>query len=475
MPDKATITADLKNKAWILLGFLCLFSAEVYGQIQAIADSLDLVYVTGNFEEKDQLKILKGLAENHVDPEKRLVYSEKLIQTAQELDSTEYVYSGLLQKGNALKAKGDLSEALRIYIEAVEQAIDEKSYENEGAAYITMADVYSDMGNHNNAAKYYKNAIDIIRKENDSILLATVLYNAGDEYLNLKKYDSAKIFFDESALIFRNINNERGTAYIKGNMGVIYAEQGNYLQAKENINEAIAILENEKDYPPISEFLITLTNIYADQNDLSTAFEYARRSLEIAQRYGLKKQISETNLKLSQLYEQDGNLPESFKYYKDYIIYKDSINNIQAIQQMADMRTNFEIEKKQDEIVVLEKEAIISDLQSKRQKTVSYISVGGFVLVFFLAIGLYRRYKYIKKTNVIIQTETDRSEKLLHNILPEETALELKQNGKVAAKKFDSVSVMFTDFKEFTRFSGNLSPEELVKSVDFYFSKFDTI
>lgn len=475
MVNKSSITNHFRRKAWVFLGFLLVFSSNIFGQNQSLADSLDLVYVTGNFKEQDRLNIILELAVNHVDPEKSLVYSEKLIEKAQELDSTQYLYNGLLQKGNALKAKGDLTEALRIYIEAAEQAIDEKSYLRQGSVYVTIADVYSDMGNHNNAVKYYKNAIDIIRKENDSNSLATALFNAGDEYLNVKKYDSAKIFFEESTLIFKNINFEIGMAYNLGNMGVIYASQGKYLLAKENINEAIAILEDIKMYPPISDFLITLSDIYADQNDLTGAFEYAQRSLEIAQRYGLKKQISETNLKLSQLYEQDGNLPESFKYYKDHIIYKDSVNNIQSIQKMADLRTNFEIEKKEDEILVLEKEAVISDLESKRQKTVSYFSIGGFVLVFLLAIGLYRRYAYIKKTNVIIQTETDRSEKLLHNILPEETALELKQNGKVAAKKFDSVTVMFTDFKEFTRFSGKLSPEVLVKSVDFYFSKFDAI
>jgi len=61
------------------------------------------------------------------------------------------------------------------------------------------------------------------------------------------------------------------------------------------------------------------------------------------------------------------------------------------------------------------------------------------------------------------------------NILPEETAEELKQNGKVQAKKFDSVTVLFTDFEGFTNFAENLSPEKLVESVDFYFSKFDEI
>ena len=64
---------------------------------------------------------------------------------------------------------------------------------------------------------------------------------------------------------------------------------------------------------------------------------------------------------------------------------------------------------------------------------------------------------------------------MLLNILPEQTAEELKDKGKVQAKRFDSVSVMFTDFKGFTAYSDKLSPEELVDSIDFYYSKFDDI
>jgi len=64
---------------------------------------------------------------------------------------------------------------------------------------------------------------------------------------------------------------------------------------------------------------------------------------------------------------------------------------------------------------------------------------------------------------------------LLLNILPEETARELKEFGKVKAKRFDSVTVLFTDFVGFTSYAKNLEPEELVSSVDYYFSKFDEI
>jgi class 3 adenylate cyclase len=95
--------------------------------------------------------------------------------------------------------------------------------------------------------------------------------------------------------------------------------------------------------------------------------------------------------------------------------------------------------------------------------------------VALLALSLFRRYKFTKETNAIIEKEKDRSESLLLNILPEETAQELKEFGKVQAKRFDSVTVLFTDFVGFTSYAKNLEPEELVSSVDYYFSKFDEI
>lgn len=96
-------------------------------------------------------------------------------------------------------------------------------------------------------------------------------------------------------------------------------------------------------------------------------------------------------------------------------------------------------------------------------------------LTLLLVIGLYRRYVFINKTNKIIEKEKNLSNSLLLNILPAETAVELKENGKVLAKKYECVTVLFTDFEGFTNYSENLSPEKLVESIDYYFSKFDDI
>ncbi|MDB2589158.1 hypothetical protein N9Y33_04725 [Bacteroidia bacterium] len=75
----------------------------------------------------------------------------------------------------------------------------------------------------------------------------------------------------------------------------------------------------------------------------------------------------------------------------------------------------------------------------------------------------------------VISTEKKKSDELLLNILPEEVASELKQNGFAEAKHFEEVSVLFTDFVGFTRISQTLSPKDLVTEIDSYFSEFDRI
>jgi len=290
-----------------------------------------------------------------------------------------------------------------------------------------------------------------------------------------KKYEEAITYFEEAGLIFEKVNHLVGTAYYLGNMGIVYAEEGKEVLAKEHLIKAIAILEEHQDYYAISDYLRYLSDVYARQNDLPSALKYANRSLKLANDRGFKEQISAANLQLSELYEQAGNSAESYKYFKNHIVYRDSLNDIKSVQQAANLRTNYEVSQKQNEVNLLEKESEIQQLKGKRQRNLNYISVISSVLIFLLAMGLFYRYKFIKKTNRIIEEEKDRSEKLLRNILPEETALELKQRGKVRAKKFESVTVLFTDFKNFTRASLNLTPENLVRGVDYYFSKFDEV
>jgi class 3 adenylate cyclase/Tfp pilus assembly protein PilF len=464
-----------KKKVFLGLGFLFIFCINSFCQDQKKADTLEAIYRSGNYSEQNQLKILRGLAINHINPQKKLAYSEKLIRLAQELDSSNYLWTGFTQKGDALRNKGDYIKALESHFQAERIAQDEKSDLKLGESYITIADVYSDMDDHNNAEIYYNRAIELLRKSDNPISLATSLLNAGDELSKNGKYDVALQYFEESGRIFKDNNYLIGTAYTLGNVGMVYAEQGKDDLAEMNINEAIKTLEKMQAYSPISEYLSYMADIYSRKNNMNRAFTYAQRSLDLAKIYKLKKEISDANLKLSELYEKTGDQATSDKYYIDHIDYRDSVKNLESVKQIADMRADFEIQKKEDEILVLKKEKIITDLKANEQKIIKYIALVIAGLILLLAISYFRRYRLSKKTSLIIEAEKNRSQKLLLNILPKKTATELIHKGKVQAKKFQSVSVMFTDFKNFTKYSENLSPETLVETIGFYFSKFDEI
>lgn len=101
------------------------------------------------------------------------------------------------------------------------------------------------------------------------------------------------------------------------------------------------------------------------------------------------------------------------------------------------------------------------------------IGIGAMFLI--LAIAFFGRWRYVKRSKAIIEKEKDKSDNLLLNILPADIAAELKEKGKAAARDFDKVNILFTDFKGFNAASEKLSAQELVAEINTCFEAFDGI
>lgn len=107
-----------------------------------------------------------------------------------------------------------------------------------------------------------------------------------------------------------------------------------------------------------------------------------------------------------------------------------------------------------------------------------------FVLIIYGIIKQRERI-YIKREEQLqrkvdertfqLRQEKERSDELLLNILPYETAEELKEKGYASVQQYDKVSVLFTDFVGFTNITEGISHEELVRSLDEHFRMFDEV
>ncbi len=176
-----------------------------------------------------------------------------------------------------------------------------------------------------------------------------------------------------------------------------------------------------------------------------------------------------------------------------------AISDLQQKEQLQELelaRGEAEKKEKEREIegltkdkVLLTKEQEINRLELDKQETFRQFVYGlgalvGLILIMILSGLIYfkkanerlaQKNRQIEEQKQEIEEERIKSERLLLNILPEKTAQELKDKGYATPRQYPKVSVLFTDFRNFTSISADMSPEELIEELNIYFQTFDEI
>ena len=146
----------------------------------------------------------------------------------------------------------------------------------------------------------------------------------------------------------------------------------------------------------------------------------------------------------------------------------DSLEHRQQLDSLALEQTNLAVQN--------------LELENERSQYIFMLLGAVSLFVILLALIFYLRFRakkrlsnQLEEQNQLLDEERQRSDDLLLNILPAPIAQELKEKGTATAQKFNEASILFSDFKNFTKISERLSPEELVKLIDTTFKAFDNI
>ena len=395
-----------------VVGLHLFFGSNICAQDQREADSL--IYVIENTKVPDSAKfeILRRIAFQSTRPGEMAKYAEQLIELATKHSDYVWLHRGHLQKGNALKFQGDFDLAIAEYFKSAEMAQKGNYQAGIGGAFLSIAGVYGDMGDHLKGIKYKRKAISILRDATDSLNLAAALLNTGYEYYRIANYDSALFFYDESGQIYERKNFLIGKAYNLGNFGLVYAKTGDSEKARQYLSEAIQILSGLGDSYAITEFQIEMADIYLQKQDVSNAEKLLFEALAYAEADGLQERVRDASLRLSELYLELSDHQKAYTFLRQYLTYRDSINNEEVIRKMADLRTEFEVGQKQAEVDLLRAEA-------SNQRIILIAVVTVLVLVIVLVYVLFKLYKLrnramkiSRERRRIIASQRDRLEEL---------------------------------------------------------------
>jgi class 3 adenylate cyclase len=152
-------------------------------------------------------------------------------------------------------------------------------------------------------------------------------------------------------------------------------------------------------------------------------------------------------------------------------------SNQEAIQELTNEQMEADLEISNLELDKQKHEAEIKDSENRRN--ILFLIIGMFAIVMVFVIVGYVQKRKINRTlrnkNYQIIKEREKSDDLLLNILPKKIADELKEKGKTSIRKYENATVMFTDFKGFTKYAEQNTPEEVIALLDHYFCAFDEI
>ncbi|WP_300671305.1 adenylate/guanylate cyclase domain-containing protein [Soonwooa sp.] len=148
--------------------------------------------------------------------------------------------------------------------------------------------------------------------------------------------------------------------------------------------------------------------------------------------------------------------------------------SIKYDEEQKAVAIKYEQEKKVAKAEQAKKDAEAKAELSK-SKNIRNMSIGGALAALLLLGFAGWSYNQKRKDGIKIAAEKKKSEDLLLNILPQEVAQELKEKGKSEAKYYDEVSVLFTDFVNFTAASEKIGVQELLAELNVCFTEFDNI
>ncbi|MCC6838240.1 MAG: tetratricopeptide repeat protein [Bacteroidia bacterium] len=434
-----------------LLFLSVLFSGIVSGQDQHTVDSL-LQIINKKPQDTLTVKAFKALSWEYegVDNELYFKYSKQVLELAKKFDHQPFIADSFLDFGIAHEYRGNGDSALFYYkkSEAIYKALNDE--DGLTVVYINAGSTYRSLGNFSKAIEYNLMALRLAEKANKKDRMADCKNSIGNIYRQKRNFDNALKYSMESLELYRQTSNLEGISRVSNNIGIIYSELKDSKKALEYYFKSLEIRLKLNSLSSISNCYSSIACEYYEMDRLKEAIEYHNKALELNEKLNNKKGIAidntniaavctkekkyssaierlkvaetlavqtkfrdllkEVYLASSQNYDSLADYKQAYLYHKKFEALKDSIFNDNENSIIAEMQTKYETDKKDSEIMLLNKEKELQEADIKRKSIIIWSILIGLVLVIFLAIYVFKSYREKQRANEIITKQKEEVE-----------------------------------------------------------------
>ncbi len=392
--------------------------------------------------------------------DKALIIANKNIDIYKNRDTVFSQHGGAFNLiGAEYELLGGIHQEMGNYRIALKETLNALKFFEEKKDTLRQADALMQIGtlersleNFESAITHTKKAYDIYGKYDDKQYKCYAANGIGNTYLNLGEPEEAHKYFEDALKLSREIENREIEGNSLANLGMANSAIGKTNQAIDYFLQGLAIHKELGYKKVISMDLNGLAEAQIKGDNLKVALDNLSRSISIAKEIGAKDNLSEAYRLRYAVNKSLGNLEEALADHEMFKAVNDTIYNTTKSQQIEELRTIYETEKKEQlialqekEITVLGQKASISNLQKLLMGIGLLLSLIGFY-----AIRQKMKRNKVEKEKIAAELEFKKKELTIHalNLARKNETLE---NLKLKAQKLKAKENIGTGYNQLIR------------------------
>jgi class 3 adenylate cyclase len=503
---------SLSSLHQVLTVIICTFLFQQIGFSQINKDSLWAVWKNESLHDTIRLETIKLLAwegYGNTNPDSAILLADLQFNLASLGKYKKYMASALTTKGLCYFYKGDYLKAINQHQESLKIKQSINDIKGMAGSFSNLAMIFAEQGNYTESIKYFTLRLKVSEKLKDDQSIASSLNNIGNLYSYTLDYGKALVYYRKSLAKYAYLKHDFGIINSYINIANAYNGMKQFKKAIEFYQFALDKAELNGDNQQKSSIFNNMGMAYSSLGDLKMGIELYEKSLELAQAINNKSLEAGNYIQLGYNYYELENYSKAEPLLMQGLRIAEELNQIRLVKEASGFlfkvnkaQKNFQAALANHELFIKMNSQIVNDenktalmqqqfqyeydkkesllkVEQEKQNSIALAeiekrsiqrnaSLGALFLMLILAVVFFTQRNSIKK-------EKDKSENLLLNILPYETAQELKSTGESEARLIEEVTVLFTDFKGFTGMAESMSPKELVNDLNICFSEFDKI
>lgn len=404
------------------------------------------------------------------------LYANEALELSNTIDYPRGKCRSLNYLGIAYTNSGDFEKALSYLNQANSLSDQLNDLQLQSGVLTSLGILYRKMSHYPKAVSYYLEVLEILEKLGNDTHIAITLMNIGNVNQNMSEYDSAMAYYQKSSRFFEQVGHEAGLSIVQNNLGNVLFQKGEYQQAissfekslhfKKDANNlygmALAEVNMAQAFTKLDSLhkaerlykaaLIHfdsagvtadaahayqgLAEVYKKMGHPEKSFLNAQRALQLSGAGKLMEVEKVTHNLLSQYYEQGGQWKNALSHFKQYHSLADSLFNETNIREVERIKSDFQLEKKEQEIRLLTAKNELAASEVKLRNRQMFFIIVAIILIVLSSLSfiIFQKQKHKLQNKLLSAEINELRAKINSSLIEQGNSLEVpldEFNGKV--------------------------------------------